>query len=279
MFSQNKLRELCIGLIIGLLAVLYLASGSFAEGQKLIFGVAPGPYGDLVRLAIQPGLEKKHYTVEVKEFSDYVQPNIALANKSIDVNVFQHRVYLEKFAADKGLKLSPVITVPTASMGVYSKRFNSLSEIKDGASVTIANDPTNLARALRYLQTLGLIKIAADIDPAKASEKDIAENPKHLNIQPLEAAQLPRTLDSVDFSLVNGNYAIASGIWPTALSREVLAENYINLVAVRTEDLDKPFVKDIKEVVESKEFLSVVDDPKNAFKDFQKPRWLKEGAK
>jgi D-methionine transport system substrate-binding protein len=265
--------------LIGLLAVLTFASRSYAEGQKLVFGVAPGPYGDLVRLAIQPALEKKHYTVEVKEFSDYVQPNLALANKSIDVNVFQHRVYLEKFSADKGLKLSPVITIPTASLGVYSKKYKSVAEIKDGASVTIANDPTNLARALRYLQALGLIKISADIDPAKASEKDIAENPKHLNIQPVEAAQLPRTLDSVDVSLVNGNYAIAAGIWKTAISREILAENYINLVAVRTEDLDKPFVKDIKEIVESKEFLAVVDDPKNDFKDFQKPQWLKAKAK
>jgi D-methionine transport system substrate-binding protein len=275
MYSQNKSRVVSIGILIGLLTVLSLAFGSSAEGKKLVFGVAPGPYGDLVRLAIQPGLEKKHYTVEVKEFSDYVQPDLALANKSIDVNVFQHRVYLETFSADKGLKLSPLISIPTASLGVYSKRFKSLSEIKDGASVTIANDPTNLARALRYLRALGLITIKADIDPAKASEKDVADNPKHLIIQPVEAAQLPRTLDSVDFSIVNGNYAISAGIWPTALNREVLTEDYINVVAVRTEDLDKPFAKDIKEVVESKEFLAVVDDPKNAFKNFQKPQWLK----
>jgi D-methionine transport system substrate-binding protein len=273
------LRAIAIGLLIGLLAVLSLASKSLAEEKKIVFGVAPGPYGDLVTLAIKPGLEKKHYTVEVKEFSDYVQPNLALANKSIDANVFQHQVYLEKFSADKGLKLSPVITIPTASLGVYSKRFKSLADIKDGASVTIANDPTNLARALRYLQALGLIKIKPDIDPAKASEKDIAENPKHLNIQPVEAAQLPRTLDSVDFSIVNGNYAIAAGIWPTALNREVLADKYLNLVAVRTEDLDKPFVRDIKAVVESKEFLIVVNDPKNGFKDFQKPPWLLAEAK
>jgi D-methionine transport system substrate-binding protein len=101
---------------------------------------------------------------------------------------------------------------PARQDQIYSKKFKSLSDIKDGATVTIANDPTNFARALRYLQTLGLIKINPDIDASKASEKDIAENPKHLNIEPVEAAQLPRTPDSVDFSLVNGNYAIASGI-------------------------------------------------------------------
>jgi D-methionine transport system substrate-binding protein len=251
------------------------ANNAAAEEKKLIFGVAPGPYGDLVKQAIQPGLEKKGYRVELREFSDYVQPNLALANKSIDVNVFQHRVYLDKFSADKGLKLSQLITIPTASLGVYSKKYKSIAEIKDGSSVTIANDPTNLARALKYLQTLGFIKIKPDIDAAKASEKDIGENPKHLKVQPIEAAQLPRSLESADFSLVNGNYAIAAGIWPAAFDRETLIEGHINLVAVRTEDLEKQFAKDIKEVVESKEFLAVVDDPKNIFKDFQKPEWLK----
>jgi D-methionine transport system substrate-binding protein len=275
MNSLNKVTST----IVGILAILTLSSGVSADAKKIIFGVAPGPYGDLVKQAIKPGLEKRGYAIELKEFSDYVQPNLALANKSIDVNVFQHRVYLEKFSADKGLKLSPLITIPTASLGVYSKKYASVAEIKDGSTVTIANDPTNLARALRYLQTLGFIKIKPDIDAAKASEKDIGENPHNLKVKPIEAAQLPRSVESVDFSLVNGNYAIAAGIWSTALNRETLIEGNINLVAVRTEDLDKQFAKDIKDVVESKEFLAVVDDPKNIFKDFQKPEWLKAKAK
>jgi D-methionine transport system substrate-binding protein len=258
---------------------LFSLSIVFADGKKLVFGVAPGPYGDLVKQAIAPGLEKKGYIIELKEFSDYVQPNLALSNKSIDVNVFQHRVYLEKFSADKGLKLSPLITIPTASLGIYSKKYKSVAEIKDGSSVTIANDPTNLARALKYLQTLGLLKIKPDIDAAKASEKDIGENPKNLKVQAIEAAQLPRSLESADISLVNGNYAIAAGIWPTAFHRETLIPEHINLVAVRTEDLDKQFAKDIKAVVESDEFLKIVDDPKNIFKDFQKPDWLKAKVK
>jgi len=264
---------------VGLVAILLLNTSIFAEGKNIIFGVAPGPYGDLVKLAIKPGLEKQGYKVEIKEFSDYVQPNLALANKSIDVNVFQHGVYLKKFSADKNLRLSSLITIPTASLGVYSKKYKSVAEIKDGSSVTIANDPTNLARALKYLQTLGFIKIKPDIDPAKASEKDIAENPKNLKIQPIEAAQLPRSLESVDVSLVNGNYAISAGIWSTAFHRETLIPEHINLVAVRTDDLDKQFAKDIKSVVESDEFLKVVDDPKNIFKDFQKPEWLKAKVK
>jgi D-methionine transport system substrate-binding protein len=261
--------------ILGSVITLLLTQAVLSKNNHIIFGVAPGPYGDLVKQAVIPGLQKKGYRVEIKEFSDYVQPNIALANKSIDANLYQHRLYLEKFSADKGLQLSPLITVPTASLGVYSKKFKSLAEIKDGSSVSIANDPTNLARALKYLQTLGFVKIRSDIDPAKASEKDIIENSRNFKVLPIEAAQLPRSTGSVDFSLVNGNYAISAGIWTSAIHRETLIEGHINLIAVRTEDLDKQFSKDIKEVVQSKDFLSVVDNSQNIFKDFQKPDWLK----
>lgn len=260
-----------------LVAVLFMfiAGNAFAQSQHLIIGVAPGPYGDLVKQAIAPSLEKKGYTIEVKEFSDYVQPNLALSNKAIDANLFQHPIYLTKFSADKGLKLSSLISVPTAGVGIYSKKYKSLSEIKEGSTVTVPNDPTNLARALSYLQTLGLIKIKAELDATKASEKDIVENPKKLKIHPIEAAQIPRTVDSVDIAVATGNFAISSGIYPSALDREIIPENYINIIAVRTDDLQAQFAKDIKEVVESEAFAHVMSDPAKIFKDFQKPEWLK----
>lgn len=249
---------------------------------KLTFGVAPGPYGDMIRYAIKPGLEKKGYTVELKEFSDYVQPNLALNNKELDANLFQHRPYLEKFSADKGLKLSPVINVPTAGLGVYSRKIQAANTeelkklIKPGDEITLANDPTNLARALQLLAKHGLITIKTDIDQTKASEKDIVQNPYGLKVSPLEAAQLPRSLDSVALSVVNGNFAIAAGIpLSSAIIKEELAEPIKNLVAVRTEDLDKQFVKDIKEVIESEDFKKAIEDPKYPFKDFQKPDWYK----
>jgi D-methionine transport system substrate-binding protein len=245
-----------------------------ADKKVLTFGVAPGPYGDIVKQAIAPTLEKKGYTIDIKEFSDYVQPNIALANKSIDVNVYQHRVYLEKFAADKKIVIAPVITIPTAALGIYSRKFKSIAAIADGATVTIANDPSNLARALRYLQSLGLITISPNIDATKASEKDVLENPRHLKIQPVEAAQLPRTVDSVDVSVVNGNYAISAGIYPQAIAREKLEEKYLIVIAVRSEDLADSFTRDIKEAVASKSFENAIYDPKNIFKDFALPEWL-----
>jgi D-methionine transport system substrate-binding protein len=259
--------------------ILAAATSAFAQLKpgQIVFGVAPGPYGDLVRHAVQPSLEKKGYKVVFKEFSDYVQPNLALANKDLDANVYQHRLYLEKFSADKGLKLSPVITIPTVGLGLYSRKIKSLKDLKSGDEVTIANDPTNLARALRFLQKEGLLKIKADIDQTTASEKDIVGNPLGLKIRPIEAAQLPRSLDSVALSAVNGNYAIASGLkLSQAIVLEELDENIKNLIAVRTEDLDKQFVKDIKSVVESAEFAKAVDDPNQIFKDFQKPQWLKD---
>ena len=260
------------------LAVLALGIGAASAQitpKTIVFGVAPGPYGDLIKAAIQPGLEKKGYKVVLKEFSDYVQPNLALANNSIDANLFQHRLYREKFSADKGLKLSPVINVPTAGLGIYSNKIKSLDHLKKGDVVTLANDPTNLARALRFLAHEGLLTFKKDIDPVRASEKDIEQNPRGLVFKPLEAAQLPRTLDSAAASVVNGNFAIAAGLrLSDAIKLEQLDESIKNLVAVKTADLDKPFVQDIKQVIESPEFLATVEDPKHIFKDFQKPNWL-----
>lgn len=252
-----------------------VAASAQITPKTIVFGVAPGPYGDLIKAAIQPGLEKKGYKVVLKEFSDYVQPNLALANNSIDANLFQHRLYLDKFSADKGLKLSPVINVPTAGLGIYSHKIKSLDQLKKGDIVTLANDPTNLARALRFLAKQGLLTFKKDIDPVQASEKDIEQNPLGLVFKPLEAAQLPRTLDSATASVVNGNFAIAAGLkLSDAIKLEQLDESIKNLVAVKTADLDKPFVQDIKQVIESPEFLATVDDSKHIFKDFQKPEWL-----
>lgn len=259
------------------LSLAFGAGSALAQAtpKTIVFGVAPGPYGDLIKQAIQPGLEKKGYKVVLKEFSDYVRPNLALANGATDANLFQHQVYLEKFSADKGLKLSPLIRVPTAGLGLYSNKVKSLDELKKGDVVTLANDPTNLARALRFLAKLDLLTFKKDINPTQASEKDIDQNPRGLVFKPLEAAQLPRTLDTAAASVVNGNFAIAAGLdLNKALKLEVLDENLKNLVAVKTDDLDKPFVKDIKAVVESDEFLAVVTDPKYQFASFQRPEWI-----
>ncbi len=276
-----------MGLLKGwrtLAGALLLAGGMQAaqagDPQTIIFGVAPGPYGDMVKQAIAPSLKEKGYKVVVREFSDYVQPNMALANGSIDANLFQHSLYFEKFTADKGLKLTKLLTVPTAGMGLYSRKVKSIDALKKGDIITLSNDPTNLARGLRFLQSMGLITIKPNIDPTKASERDIATNPKGLVFKPLEAAQLPRTLDSVTAALVNGNFAIAAGLdLSSALKQEQLDENLKNIIAVRSEDADKPFAKDIVAAVKSPAYAAVINDPKNIFNAFQKPDWMTSAQK
>lgn len=243
------------------------------EKKELVFGATAGPYSDQIKLGIKPILEKKGYKVKIIEFNDYVQPNLALAQGSLDANAFQHVIYFDKFRKEHKLDLTELIKVPTAPIAIYSKKHRSLNEVKDGVSVALPNDPTNQARALALLDKFGWIKLKAGTDPIRISEKDVEANLKKIKLIPLEAAQLPRSLDDTDYSFVNGNFAIASGLKLTeALALEDTGDQYQNLVAVRTEDKDKQFVKDIAEAYRSKEFREVTE---NRFKGFVKPVYQK----
>ncbi|WP_456275329.1 MetQ/NlpA family ABC transporter substrate-binding protein [Bacillus sp. AK128] len=247
------------------------ASGT-VEDKEITIGATSGPYSDMVTKAIKPVLEEKGYTIEVVEFSDYIQPNKALANGDLDANLFQHKIYLESFAKEHELDLSEVIIVPTAPMGIYSKEFNSLEDIEDGSAIAIPNDPTNAARALLILQDAGLIKLDESVNPLTVSEKDVVENSKNLVFEPIEAAQLPRAVDSVDLSAVPGNFALAAKMdLLDALVLENMPDDYRNRVVVNTSDLEAQFTKDIKEAVESAEFEAVIDEE---FKGFGKPEWM-----
>ncbi|KHT37554.1 MetQ/NlpA family ABC transporter substrate-binding protein [Pectobacterium carotovorum] len=266
--------------LIPLMLVLGISQAYAADsGKEITIGVSPGPYGDMVTKAIKPEMVKKGYDVKVREFSDYIQPNLALSNNSIDANLFQNRRYLDRFSADKGLKLAEVITVPTASMGFYSNKVRSLDELKAGDIVTLPNDPSNLARSLDFLQKYGLIKINPDITPTKASLRDITENPKGLVFKPLEAAQLPRALGGVTGSLINANFAISAGLnLSDAIQLDVLPEDLKNMIVVRAEDADKPFAQDLKAAVQSPEFAAFFEDKNSMFHAFQKPEWMKKGT-
>ncbi|MEI7183894.1 MetQ/NlpA family ABC transporter substrate-binding protein [Pectobacterium carotovorum] len=266
--------------LIPLMLVLGISQAYAADsGKEITIGVSPGPYGDMVTKAIKPEMVKKGYDVKVREFSDYIQPNLALSNNSIDANLFQNRRYLDRFSADKGLKLAEVITVPTASMGFYSNKVRSLDELKAGDIVTLPNDPSNLARSLDFLQKYGLIKINPEITPTKASLRDITENPKGLVFKPLEAAQLPRALGGVTGSLINANFAISAGLnLSDAIQLDVLPEDLKNMIVVRAEDADKPFAQDLKAVVQSPEFAAFFEDKNSMFHAFQKPEWMKKGT-
>lgn len=239
---------------------------------KLVFGATSGPYSDMVNLAIKPLLEEKGYEVENVEFSDYVQPNNALHNGDLDANLFQHKYYYESFAEENGMDLSELIIVPTAPMGLFSNKYDTIEEIEDGSTITIANDPTNLARTLRMLEEYGLITISEEVDELKASVKDIEENPKNLQFQEVEAAQLPRTVESEDLAAVPGNFALAAGFnLLDAVVLENMPDDLRNRVVVNTKDVDTQWAKDIIEVVESPEFEEIIDEK---FQGFGKPEWM-----
>ncbi|EIJ78228.1 NLPA lipoprotein [Bacillus methanolicus PB1] len=244
-----------------------------SETKQITFGATSGPYSDMVNKAIKPILEQKGYKVKVVEFSDYIQPNLALSKGDLDANLFQHKIYMETFAKEHNLDLSEVIVVPTAPMGIFSKKFFSLDEVTDGASIAIPNDPTNAARAFLILQDAGLITLDSNANPLTVSEKDVKENVKNLKFKPLEAAQLPRAVDSVDLSAVPGNFALAAKMdLLDALKLENMPDQYRNRVVINTKDKDAQFVKDIKEAVESEAFEKVIDEQ---FKGFGKPEWMK----
>jgi D-methionine transport system substrate-binding protein len=254
--SRRNLVFSAIALALGLAA----APSHAKDPKELVIGTSAGPYADQIKLGIKPILEKQGYKVKLVEFNDYIQPNFALAEGSLDANVFQHIIYLTKFATEHKLALTELVKIPTAPIAIYSKKHTSLDDAREGTTVALPNDPTNQARALVLLDQLGWIKLRDQFDPVRASEKDIAANVRKIKLIPLEAAQLPRSLQDTDYSFVNGNYALASGLkLKDALKTEKISSNYINLVAVRAADKDKQFAKDIAAAYQSREFLAVTN--------------------
>lgn len=265
-------KKLIVASLAILTSLLVLTGCDSAKKENQItVGVAAGPYGDMFKQAIAPGLEKKGYHIEIREFSDYVQPNLALANKDIDVNLFQHLTYLNNFKQARNLDIIAIGFVPTAGAGIYSNKITDFSQLKQGDQVTISSDVTNEARALRILEAAGLIKLDANVDKNNLTPKDIIENPYGLEIVPIEAPQTPRSLDNVALSVVNGNYAIGAGLGLSkALYHEVLDKDHKNVIAIRAESKDS-LGKDIIEVLQSPEFNQVINDKNGIFYTFQKP--------
>lgn len=251
------------------------AADNGAAKKEIVFGTTVGDFGDMVKEQIQPELEKKGYTVKLVEFTDYVRPNLALAEGELDINVFQHKPYLDDFKKEHNLDITEVFQVPTAPLGLYPGKLKSLEEVKDGSTVSAPNDPSNFARVLVMLDELGWIKLKDGINPLTASKADIAENLKNIKIVELEAAQLPRSRADVDFAVVNGNYAISSGMKLTEALFQEPSFAYVNWSAVKTADKDSQWLKDVTEAYNSDAFKAYAH---KRFEGYKYPAAWNEGA-
>ncbi|WP_201533403.1 MetQ/NlpA family ABC transporter substrate-binding protein [Psychrobacter ciconiae] len=231
------------------------------DHTKIVIGTTEGDFADMVRNQVKKSLEDQGYEVELVTFTDYVRPNLALAEGDLDINIFQHKPYLDTFKAENKLDLVEVFQVPTAPLGIYSGKKTKLDDAFKGMSVSAPNDPSNFARALVMMDDLGWIKLKDNIDPLTASKADIADNSKFdIKIVELEAAQLPRARDEVDFAIINGNYATDAGIKLTEALFQEPSFAYVNWSAVKASDVDKKWVKDITEAYNSEAFKKYAHD-------------------
>ena len=210
-------------------------------------------------------LEKEGYKLEIKEYSDYVQPNTALDAGDLDANYFQHETYLKNFNEEKGTNLVSAAMIHYEPFGIFPGKTKSLKNLKNGATVAVPNDTTNEARALLLLQSEGLITLKEDAG-LTATKKDIVKNPKNLEIEEIEAAQLPRSIKDVDLAVINGNYAIEAGLKVNedALAVEdedsVGAKTYGNVIAVRKGDEKKESIKALIKALESDTVRDYIND-------------------
>lgn len=229
----------------------------------LTVGASPVPHGEILQF-IAPILKEKGIELKIIEFTDYVQPNLALENKDLDANYFQHVPYLDDFNQKNSTHLSATVSVHFEPLGVYPGKTKSLSDVKKGDIIAVPNDTTNEARALLLLESTGLIKVKEDAGLG-ATVQDIIENPQEIQIKELEAAQLSRSLPDVNFAVINGNYAVEAGldVSKDALAAEdkdsLAAQTFANIVVVRTGDENREEIKTLGEVITSPEVRDFIN--------------------
>ena len=236
-----------------------LTAGLAQAGEKLVVAATPVPHAEILEL-IKPTLAKEGVDLEVKVFTDYVQPNVQVAEKHLDANYFQTLPYLESFNKGKGTNLVTVIGVHVEPFGGYSKKVKNLSELKDGATIAIPNEGSNSGRALILLQKAGLIELK-DPTNAVSTPKDIAKNPHNFKFKELESALLPRVLDQVDLDMINTNYALEAGLNPAtdALIIEGADSPYVNFLVARPDNKDSDAIQKLAKALTSPEVKAFIE--------------------
>lgn len=233
-----------------------------AELKEIKVGASPAPHAEILEAAA-PALEKLGYKLKIVEYTDYVQPNLALSTGDLDANYFQHFPYLEQFNQENGTKINSAAAIHYEPFGIYAGKTTSLDALADGAKVAVPNDATNEARALLLLEAQGLIKLTEGVG-LNATKTDVVENPKNLEILEIEAAQVPRSLQDVDIAVVNGNYAIEAGLKVSdALAVEAsdseAAVTYGNIVAVQEGRENDEAVKALIEALTGEEVKAFIE--------------------
>ena len=251
------------------LAVAFTGPALAQQNQVVRIGVSPGPHAEILE-KVKPVLAKKGIELKIIEFSDYVVPNQALDAGELEANSFQNQPYLDNQVKDRGFKIESVGLTVNFPLGIYSAKYKDWSQVPDGSTVAIQNDPTNGGRSLLLLQDKGAIKLKDGVG-FKPSVADIVSNPKKLKIIEIEAGQTVRSLADVAAAAINTSYAVDAKIDPnSAILREEPKGPYTNLIAVRAADKDKPFVQALVESYRSPEIKTFVAD---RFKGSILPSW------
>ena len=238
------------------------AAAASGETVKIKIGATPSPHAEILEAA-KDALKKKGVEIEIVTYNDYVQPNIATDEGQIDANYFQHQPYLDDFNKENNTHVVSVGKIHYEPFGIYAGKSKDLKNIQDGAKIAVPNDTTNEARALLLLEANGIIRLK-DGAGLTATKQDIVENPHNVEIYEVEAAQIPRSLDSVDFACMNGNFAIQANYKPSeALAAEKsdseAAQTYANIIAVAEKNKDTAWAKTLVEVLTSKEIQDFIN--------------------
>ena len=266
MKNRNAKRILAVG-AAAVLAVGLTACGgkeNKADDKTITVAASPTPHAEILEAA-KDLLKEKGYTLEIKEFDDYPQQNVVVDEGEFDANYFQHQPYLDNFNEEKGSDLVSAAKIHYEPLGIYPGASEDLENIKDGAKIAVPNDATNEARALLLLEENGIITLKDDAG-LNATKKDVVENPHNIEIVELDAAQIARVVDELDFVVLNGNYALDAGfnVQTDAIAKEEAdseaAQTYANIIAVKKENKDSEKIKALVEVLQSEEISKFITD-------------------
>lgn len=266
MKNRNAKRILAAG-AAAVLAVGLTACGgkeNKADDKTITVAASPTPHAEISEAA-KDLLKEKGYTLEIKEFDDYPQQNVVVDEGEFDANYFQHQPYLDNFNEEKGSDLVSAAKIHYEPLGIYPGASEDLENIKDGAKIAVPNDATNEARALLLLEENGIITLKEDAG-LNATKKDVEENPHNIEIVELDAAQIARVVEELDFVVLNGNYALDAGfnVQTDAIAKEEAdseaAQTYANIIAVKKENKDSEKIKALVEVLQSEEIGKFITD-------------------